>query len=425
MLDDTGREVVAAARVARVVSLVPSLSEAVAETAPGLLVGVTDWCTHPADLPARRIGGTKNPDVAAIRELGPDLVVANAEENRAVDLDALREAGIAVWVTAPETVPQALTSLARMLSACRLDRPAWLDEAVDVWAEPFTGVRRSAVVAIWRRPWMAVGRDTFTGDVLSRVGIDNALAGSPERYPTVQLAELPPHDLVVLPDEPYAFTAADGPECFAAPAALVSGRHLTWYGPSLVQARELLTAQLAGPVTALGSKLQQVLVGGLRPVVVELAESDPGWPAAFDAHRTRILGALGEAAGDIEHVGSTAVPGLAAKPVIDVQLAVAGVDGEGWLVPLEAAGYVLRVREPGHVVVQDATGSPANVHLHEPGSPELAERRQLRDLLRRDTRARRRYEAVKRALAGRSWPDVNHYAEAKGPVIRALLDGGR
>ena len=425
MRDDTGREVAAPARIARVVSLVPSLTEALAETSPGLLVGVTDWCTHPAGLDATRIGGTKNPAVQAILDLSPDLVVANAEENRAADLEALRAAGIAVWVTAPATVPQALTSLQRMLTACGLDRPGWLDDADEVWAESFTGVRRSAVVAIWRRPWMAVGRDTFTGDVLHRIGIDNALAGSTERYPTVQLAELPPHDLVVLPDEPYAFTAADGPECFAAPAALVSGRHLTWYGPSLVQARELLTAQLAGAVAALDEHLGQVLVGGLRPVVVELAEADPGWPAAFDAHRARIVGALGDAAGAIEHVGSTAVPGLAAKPIIDVQLTFAGVDGEAWLAPLEAAGYVVRVREPGHAVVQDAAGSPANLHLHEPGDPELAERLLLRDLLRRDARARRRYEAVKRALAGKLWPDVNHYAEAKGPVIRALLDDAK
>jgi hypothetical protein len=92
---------------------------------------------------------------------------------------------------------------------------------------------------------MAVGRDTFTGDVLSRLGVDNVLAGSADRYPKVRLDELPPHDLVVLPDEPYLFTADDGPESFDAPAALVSGRHLTWYGPSLVEARTLLVEQLA------------------------------------------------------------------------------------------------------------------------------------------------------------------------------------
>jgi ABC-type Fe3+-hydroxamate transport system substrate-binding protein len=243
--DDTGREVAVPAVVERVVSIVPSLTEAVAATAPGLLVGATAWCSHPADLDVVRIGGTKNPDVARILELRPDLVVANAEENRPVDLDALRAAGVAVWVTAPETVPAALLSLERVLTACRLDRPAWLDEAERAWARPVAAPRRTAVVPIWRRPWMAVGRDTFTGDVLRRLGVDNALAGSPERYPKVRLDALPPHDLVVLPDEPYAFTADDGPEAFpGVPAALVSGRHLTWYGPSLVEAPELLLRQL-------------------------------------------------------------------------------------------------------------------------------------------------------------------------------------
>jgi ABC-type Fe3+-hydroxamate transport system substrate-binding protein len=244
--DDTGRDVDVPARVERVVSIVPSLTEAVAATAPGLLVGATAWCSHPADLDVVRVGGTKNPDVARILELRPDLVVANAEENRAVDLDALRAAGVAVWVTAPETVPQALRSLGRMLAACRLDRPGWLDEAQAAWAVPPPERRRTAVVPVWRRPWMAVGRDTFTGDVLQRLGVHNALAGSPERYPKVRLDELPPHELVVLPDEPYAFSADDGPEAFpGVPAALVSGRHLTWYGPSLVEAPELLRRQLS------------------------------------------------------------------------------------------------------------------------------------------------------------------------------------
>ncbi len=243
--DDLGTDVPRRPRVARVVSLVPSLTEAVGVTAPGLLVGATDWCTHPLDLDVPRIGGTKNPRVADVVDLRPDLVLANEEENRAPDVAALRAAGVAVWVTAPETLPQALTSLARMLAACGLDRPGWLDEADAAWREPWRGPRRRAVIPIWRRPWMAVGRDTFAGDVLARLGVDNALAGAQDRYPKVALEALPPHDLVVLPDEPYAFSAADGPEAFPdVPAALVSGRHLTWYGPSLAEARSLLASQL-------------------------------------------------------------------------------------------------------------------------------------------------------------------------------------
>ena len=101
-------------------------------------------------------------------------------------------------------------------------------------------VGRRAVVPIWRRPWMAVGRDTFTGALLARLGVDNVLAGDAERYPRIDPAALPPHDLVVLPDEPYLFTADDGPEAFAAPSVLVSGRLLTWYGPSLDEAAHVL-----------------------------------------------------------------------------------------------------------------------------------------------------------------------------------------
>jgi len=252
VIDDEDRVVPVPAQVRRVVSIVPSLTEAVAETAPGLLVGATDWCTHPADLDVRRIKGTKNPHVAAIIDLAPDLVVANQEENRQPDLDALREAEIPVYVTDIRTLDDAFPSLQRMLAACGLGRPPWLDDAEVAWrAVPEPDRRRRAVVPIWRKPWMAVGRDTFTGAVLARLGIDNVLAEDPERYPRFDPAALPEHDLVVLPDEPYLFTADDGPEAFpATPAVLVSGRLLTWYGPSLVTAaRELPAALIPQPST--------------------------------------------------------------------------------------------------------------------------------------------------------------------------------
>ncbi len=243
--DDLDREVAVPPEVRRVVSLVPSLTEAVAVTAPGLLVGATDWCTHPADLSVVRVGGTKNPRVQAVLELQPDLVVANDEENRQADLDLLAQAGVALWVTAPRSVLGAVSSLERMLGACGLSRPSWLAQAAQIWQEPPPPERRTAVVPIWRRPWMAVGRDTFTGDVLRRLGIDNVLETSPERYPRIELPALPPHELVVLPDEPYPFAPGDGPEAFpGVPTALVSGRHLTWYGPSLLAARPLLLRQL-------------------------------------------------------------------------------------------------------------------------------------------------------------------------------------
>ena len=237
--------------VRRVVSLVPSLTEAVAVTAPGLLVGATDWCTHPAGLDVVRIGGTKNPDTARIAALAPDGVLANEEENRPVDLEALRAAGVPVWVTSIRTLDQALSSLDRLLTiACGLRCPAWLEQAGDAWravtpAPALAGVR--AVVPIWRRPWMVLGRDTFAGDLLRRLGINQLHADHPDRYPTLPIDRLlsDEPDLAVLPDEPYRFTATDGPEAFpGVRAALVSGRHLTWYGPSLAEAAALLTEQL-------------------------------------------------------------------------------------------------------------------------------------------------------------------------------------
>ncbi|MEU8683320.1 helical backbone metal receptor [Streptomyces sp. NPDC048611] len=235
----------------RVVSLVPSLTEAVAECAPDLLVGVTDWCSHPAGLGAARIGGTKNPDVAGIVALAPDLVIANEEENRPQDLAALRAAGPDVLVTEVRTLDQAWRELERVLVAgCGLPRPGWLDDAEAAWrALPPPAVERTAVVPVWRRPWMVLGRDTFAGDLLARLGVRNRYADHADRYPRIPLDELnaAPADLVVLPDEPYRFSAADGPEAFPGlPAALVSGRHLTWYGPSLVRAPAVLARALAG-----------------------------------------------------------------------------------------------------------------------------------------------------------------------------------
>ncbi|MET9340128.1 helical backbone metal receptor [Nonomuraea sp. NPDC003804] len=243
-VDDTGREVRVPATVERVVSLVPSLTESVAPT--GKLVGATDWCTHPAGLDVVRVRGTKNPDLDRIMALAPDVVLANAEENREPDLEALRQAGIAVWVTRIETVEAAFVSLGRMFElACRTPEPEWLERARRAWDLPEPAVRRTAIIPIWRRPWMVVGRDTFTGDVLRRLGVDNLYAAHPERYPRIPLAELVAKDpdVVVLPDEPYAFCADDGPECFAG-SALVSGRLLTWYGPSMVEAPDVLRASL-------------------------------------------------------------------------------------------------------------------------------------------------------------------------------------
>ncbi|MFI5686301.1 helical backbone metal receptor [Streptomyces sp. NPDC051636] len=233
----------------RVVSLVPSLTEAVAVTLPGVLVGATDWCSHPVDLDVTRVGGTKNPRVDRVAALAPDLVIANEEENRVPDLDALRAAGLQVLLTEVRDVPQGFRELERVLTACGArTRPRWLDEAEAAWSAPPVPDRRTtAVVPVWRRPWMVLGRDTFAGDVLSRLGVDHLYAAHPDRYPRVPLDELraAAPGLVVLPDEPYRFTADDGPAAFPGlSCALVSGRHLTWYGPSLAEAPRVLAGAL-------------------------------------------------------------------------------------------------------------------------------------------------------------------------------------
>jgi len=244
-LDDLGHPVGLSGPPQRVVSLVPSLTEALAATVPERLVGATDWCTHPADLDVARVRGTKNPDRAAIAALRPDLVVVNQEENRRLDVERLRAAGIAVWVTVIESVPQSLTSMRRLFGeALDVGVPSWLTEAEASWAQPAPDPRRSVVVPIWRDPWMVVGARTFTGDLLDRLGLDNMYGEHADRYPRVELDELAGLDpaLVLLPDEPYVFTADDGPEAFPGQrTVLVPGRLLTWYGPSLATARaELL-----------------------------------------------------------------------------------------------------------------------------------------------------------------------------------------
>lgn len=245
-VDDLGAAVGLRRPVRRVVSLVPSLTEAVAISRPELLVAATDWCTHPAELPVERVRGTKNPNLRRIAELAPDLVICNQEENRRLDVDRLRAAGIPVWVTRIRTVDEAFTSMSRLfVTALAGTAPPWLEQAREIWSAP-PPPAVDAVIPIWRNPWMVVGRDTFTADLAARLGLNLVHTDRADRYPTVTESELRQGiRLAVLPDEPYVFTATDGPEVFSGiPVALVSGRDLTWYGPSLVEARARLTAQL-------------------------------------------------------------------------------------------------------------------------------------------------------------------------------------
>lgn len=156
-----------------------------------------------------------------------------------------------------------------------------------------------------------------------------------------------------------------------------------------------------------------------------IVDYDPSWPAAFGEHQHRIRAALGATACAIEHIGSTSVPGLAAKPIIDLLVTVEDITAEeDYLDPLLSAGYVLRVREPRHRMVR----TPAldiHIHLLATGDPAAADYLLLRDHLRQDSADRALYEQTKRELVRQDWPDMNAYADAKTELITQIKDRAR
>jgi GrpB-like predicted nucleotidyltransferase (UPF0157 family)/GNAT superfamily N-acetyltransferase len=163
-----------------------------------------------------------------------------------------------------------------------------------------------------------------------------------------------------------------------------------------------------------------VFIGGAEPAVIILAEYAPAWPRRFEGERSRIAKALGGTAKKIDHIGSTAVPGLAAKPIIDILVSVEDVEEEEAYVPrLQSAGYVLRVWGPGHRMFR----TPAkDVHVHIWSEPAEIERHiAFRDWLRANEKDRQRYERVKRKLTEHDWSDSNEYAEAKNDIIAEIM----
>lgn len=168
--------------------------------------------------------------------------------------------------------------------------------------------------------------------------------------------------------------------------------------------------------------LDQILIGGRELRAIVIADYDPGWPARFEHERQRIVAALGATALRVEHFGSTAVPGLAAKPIIDVLVCVADPDDEAAFAPqFEAAGYELRVREPGHRMFRTPERD-VHVHLWSDGDSEVSRLLVFRDRLRSSADDRAEYERLKRELAARTWDDMNHYAEAKSALIDAIVE---
>lgn len=170
--------------------------------------------------------------------------------------------------------------------------------------------------------------------------------------------------------------------------------------------------------------LERGLIGGAERREIEIVDYDPDWSKKFEAHARVIADALGEFALRIEHVGSTSVPGLAAKPVIDILVVVPdSADESAYLPRLEAAGYTLRVREPDwneHRMFRTQE-KDVHVHVYSSGCPEIVRVLTFRDRLRRNTVDRRRYERTKRELAAREWSDMNAYADAKTDMIESIL----
>jgi ABC-type Fe3+-hydroxamate transport system substrate-binding protein len=248
----------------RIVSLVPSLTEALFALGLGeRVVGVTEWCVHPAEQVAAlpRVGGTKTPDVPAILALAPELVIANHEENRRRDVERLEAAGLRVWVTYPRTVAEGAALLAELAelgapaeARARVVEPVLAAVALAVRARPERGV--PVFCPVWRDPWLSVGGDTYASDLLTLCGGRNVFAEHGDRrYPRVSLDDVvaAAPEVVILPDEPYAFGAADEMELrrLPVPAARsgrihrVDGTWVSWYGPRIRPALRAMRGLLA------------------------------------------------------------------------------------------------------------------------------------------------------------------------------------
>lgn len=272
--DALGREVVVAEPPRRIVSLVPSETETVAAIA-GLerLVGRTQWCEEPAGAieSVPTVGGTKHFDVARVIAIAPDLVLANQEENGRADVERLIAAGLAVFVSFPRSVREALAHLETTARLLHLDpacvpaidalRAAIARAEASLEADASQGAAPVRVfVPIWRDPWMSFDERTYASDLLRLVGAHNVFANRPRRYPlAADLGRAPPQhhargqgrdtryprfdlqevqarapELVLLPDEPYRFGERDRDELRAllpgARIEFVSGKDLFWYG---------------------------------------------------------------------------------------------------------------------------------------------------------------------------------------------------
>jgi ABC-type Fe3+-hydroxamate transport system substrate-binding protein len=223
----------------RVISLVPSVTETL--LAWGVTpVACTRFCEQP-DLP--HVGGTKDPDVAAIAALGPDLVVLCVEENRREDADALTEAGIATAALSIDGVADVAPAL-RMLAGLVGVDPGGVRE---LDGSAFVGERLRAFIPVWKRPWMSLAGGTYGSSLLATIGVDNVFADAADRYPTVTLEEARARrpDVVLAPSEPYPFRERHVPLLAeVAPVVLVDGQDVFWWGVRTHAAAARLRRQL-------------------------------------------------------------------------------------------------------------------------------------------------------------------------------------
>jgi GrpB-like predicted nucleotidyltransferase (UPF0157 family) len=171
--------------------------------------------------------------------------------------------------------------------------------------------------------------------------------------------------------------------------------------------------------------LDSVLIGGREPVTISVVDYDEDWPLRFAHMRGLVRAALRTKALGVEHIGSTSVPGLAAKPIIDMLLTVVSVEDEdAYIPPLEYAGLVLRVREPRHRMLRTPR-KDVHLHVYEPTDQAVVDYLDLRDWLRESPADRRLYASTKRDLAQRKWSDMNDYADAKSDVVLDILGRAR
>lgn len=265
LTDASGHVLEASREPRRIVSLVPSLTDTLFALGLGdRVVGVSSYCVEPREGVAGKVkvGGQKDPRLEAIRALEPDLVLANIEENLEPHVAQLRAWGLPVWVTYPRTVAEGIAMVRELgaVTGARERAGALADELEGQLAATRATVAGRPPVdvfyAIWRDPYMTVGRDTYIHDMLTACGGRNVFAARPQRYPTVSVEEVVAARpaVILLPDEPFRFRRAhlsdwtphaEVPAVRAGRVHLVDGKLYCWYGPRIAQALREIPALLS------------------------------------------------------------------------------------------------------------------------------------------------------------------------------------